>query len=362
MAANEAKGVAAAEAARTVADEADRVAAAQAARVTTEEAKGVVAAESARTAAEEAHRAAMIEDAHRAVAAETERLIAAGQAAAARIAAAAAAADAYAVAAAQRSAEEAKSVGAAHLEVIEPAALETAIVGSINHGHIRLEVSPPVSPASSDSKSSTSSCEPCDEAGWTAQALIAAATAAACEGRTFAELGHVPSGVRLNLSPKLASELVEAVPRALRLRKWTLAFSTEVDGYSLQSLLRKVEGRSESVLLLRDSGGAVFGAFISQPWRSGPRYFGTGETFLFSTRRSEGEEPQLRTFRWTRANDHFVHVDCGGLAFGSPECGLAIDASLEAGSSRISRTYGNDPLASANDFTCVRLEVWALSR
>jgi hypothetical protein len=35
------------------------------------------------------------------------------------------------------------------------------------------------------------------------------------------------------------------------------------------------------VLLVRDGGGYVFGAFCPEAWRPSPRFFGTGETFVF---------------------------------------------------------------------------------
>lgn len=51
-----------------------------------------------------------------------------------------------------------------------------------------------------------------------------------------------------------------------------------------------------SVLLVRDRGGAVFGCFTSEPWGPPrPRYFGNGESFVFSLR------PERRLWRWHAA-------------------------------------------------------------
>jgi hypothetical protein len=181
-------------------------------------------------------------------------------------------------------------------------------------------------------------------------------------GRTVASVGHVPAGARLLLSPSLLDQLCQAVPPSARLRTWSLAFCTDLDGCSLQTLFRRLDGCAQSVLLVRDASGALFGAYLSEAWRPGHRYFGTGESFLFSARRPADPEPRLVPFRWTRANAHFAHADAHGLSFGSPDSGLALDAALEAGSSCASRTYGNEPLAGSPDFRCVKLEVWALGR
>lgn len=36
-----------------------------------------------------------------------------------------------------------------------------------------------------------------------------------------------------------------------------------------------------SLLLVKDGGGAVFGAYVADAWRYNPRFYGTGETFVF---------------------------------------------------------------------------------
>lgn len=36
-----------------------------------------------------------------------------------------------------------------------------------------------------------------------------------------------------------------------------------------------------SILVIRDRAGHVFGCFCAEPWRVAPRYYGTGESFVF---------------------------------------------------------------------------------
>lgn len=44
---------------------------------------------------------------------------------------------------------------------------------------------------------------------------------------------------------------------------------------------RSGEQRGPCVLVVRDRGGAVFGCFTAEAWRVAPRYYGTGESFVF---------------------------------------------------------------------------------
>ena len=44
---------------------------------------------------------------------------------------------------------------------------------------------------------------------------------------------------------------------------------------------RAGEQRGPCVLVVRDRGSAVFGCFTAEAWRVAPRYYGTGESFVF---------------------------------------------------------------------------------
>ena len=50
-------------------------------------------------------------------------------------------------------------------------------------------------------------------------------------------------------------------------------------------MLRKAAGQAPSLLVVRDAAGAVFGAYAAEAWHMAPRFYGTGETFVFSVRR-----------------------------------------------------------------------------
>ena len=46
---------------------------------------------------------------------------------------------------------------------------------------------------------------------------------------------------------------------------------------------RRAPESGASVLVVRDTQQHVFGCFTSESWRVAPRYYGTGESFVFQT-------------------------------------------------------------------------------
>ena len=117
----------------------------------------------------------------------------------------------------------------------------------------------------------------------------------------------------------------------------------------------------ESVLLVRTRDGESFGAFTTEHWRVSPRYYGTGESFVFQMLNSEldDETDGVRVFRWTKRNDYFV--------FGRNECvavgggrgfALWLDEELSRGNSSRSDTFGNEPLSSTHEFEVSCVELW----
>lgn len=206
------------------------------------------------------------------------------------------------------------------------------------------------------------------------------------------------------LSPVDAARLVTHLPSRCVGKELTLVFSTQQHGYSLATLLRRARGAGPTLLVVMDDAGGVCGGFAARDWggddlvtalvpslplffratgRTGHtptpsaaaggapgRYFGSGETFLFSLR------PALAIHRWSRRNNHFqLAAPDTGLAFGGGGggFGLHLDAGLERGETGPCDTFGNPPLLppSAGDggaggggsvsFRVVRVEVWAFT-
>lgn len=155
--------------------------------------------------------------------------------------------------------------------------------------------------------------------------------------------------------------LASHMPLRHREKAWTLLYSTHRDGISMQTMLRKSRNMSPTVLVVRDMEKHVFGAFCSEPWKISSRYYGTGETFVFTI------SPQSRVWHWWWQKSREVQNDF--FMWGTPEAiavggaggyALWLDAELCQGISRSSLTFGNQSLSSSEEFMIGAVELWGL--
>ncbi|XP_078094282.1 nuclear receptor coactivator 7-like isoform X2 [Mustelus asterias] len=136
---------------------------------------------------------------------------------------------------------------------------------------------------------------------------------------------------------------------------WLLAYSTSLHGFSLKTLYRRVANTDSPVLLvLKDTHNQVFGALTSHPPRPSDRFYGTGETFLYTF------SLDFKIFRWSGANSFFIKGSSDSLAIGggSGHFGLWLDEDLNHGRSNPCETFNNIVLSKNEDFKVQDLEVW----
>eukprot|EP00891_Asterochloris_glomerata_P006940 jgi/Astpho2/6940/gw1.00107.175.1_t len=153
--------------------------------------------------------------------------------------------------------------------------------------------------------------------------------------------------------------LTAAVPMRHKWRDWQLLYSTSRDGISLKTLYRRAAGHKATLLVVRDAQQCVFGCFASETWKVAPRYFGTGECFVFQL------QPQRLMWKWwqrknaQKRNDFFQFSTGEALCMGgAPVCALRLDAELDRGVSGISETFGSPCLAGSQDFIIGKVELW----
>jgi len=173
-------------------------------------------------------------------------------------------------------------------------------------------------------------------------------------------------------------QIVSALPIRFHRKHWQLVYSTYENGISMGTLLRRaVDDAGETILLVKTTRGTVFGAYHGTPYElSGRRYYGNGETFLFSFANTDSAGRQLfQVYTWSKKNDFFVRSsDTSGISFGGGDdgkCGLFIDSTLAYGVSHPCETFDSnclnrDPTRSYyeshkeedEEFDILAVEVW----
>ncbi|XP_014599530.1 PREDICTED: nuclear receptor coactivator 7 isoform X5 [Polistes canadensis] len=158
------------------------------------------------------------------------------------------------------------------------------------------------------------------------------------------------------LSDEHREHLCRHLPARAEGYLWTLVFSTSQNGFSLNSMYRKM-GKIESPILLviEDTEGNVFGALTSCALHVSDHFYGTGESLLFRF------TPRFQAFNWTGDNLYFIKGNNESLAIGAGDgkFGLWLDGDLYQGRTQSCSTYGNEPLAPHEDFVVKTLECWA---
>lgn len=167
---------------------------------------------------------------------------------------------------------------------------------------------------------------------------------------------------------------------------WALKFRLSRDGADLETLLSKVSDAERTIILLKDSGGAVFGGVAGEAWRHSAHFYGNTQSLVFhsmsepSTAESDQDastgsgrrvftckhgSASIRVFRWSGGNRYFQSVNTRG-SFTSVGMGAggsfawALDAELLRGTSGPCATFNSPQLSSSAQFKCVELEVWQL--
>jgi TLD len=85
---------------------------------------------------------------------------------------------------------------------------------------------------------------------------------------------------------------------------WKLVYSTEQHGISIKTLFSNCSKyKTAMILVIKDTLGSVFGAFLSEPPHLDKHYYGNGHCFLWKKKpASQG----VSIFYTTGRNEHFI--------------------------------------------------------
>ena len=133
------------------------------------------------------------------------------------------------------------------------------------------------------------------------------------------------------------------IPPRFRLLNLGLTFTTAEHGRHILTLFDRCRESEPLLMLIETVSGKVIGAYISKSLTNehGQRFYGTGETFIFSI----SPTPFKYDWKMSSGNMAFTCATDKFIAFGTGEdFGLWIDKFLTRVSSGASTTFGNKPL------------------
>ncbi|PPJ55627.1 hypothetical protein CBER1_03754 [Cercospora berteroae] len=221
------------------------------------------------------------------------------------------------------------------------------------------------------------------------------------------------------LRKAVAEEIRLLVPPRLQLQdKWHLIYSIDQNGSTLSTVYNLCDPyrgkRGGFVVVVRDASGGVFGAYLSDPPKPQPHYYGNGECFLWramtlpalpdlmdlppppsedtthaqrmttigvprtdssaslaslkvpgtnghKTGTATPERIRFKAFPYTGENDFtiFCQQDYLSVGGGDGHYGLWLDQSLGNGVSATCPTFGNEPLSEeGSKFDIMGVEIW----
>lgn len=174
------------------------------------------------------------------------------------------------------------------------------------------------------------------------------------------------------LTKTIATEIRSLLPPRLQLHDtWHCIYNLDQHGVSLGTLYSKcfdyrdkLGERPGFVLVVKDSNGSIFGAFVNEYFRPASSYFGNGECFLYKTEMLKQGGMRFKAFPWTGLNDYQMYctLDFLSVGGGDGKYGLWLDDRLEKGISSSTLTFGNEALPNnveeGRTFAVDTVEIW----
>ncbi|CAD6268368.1 unnamed protein product [Miscanthus lutarioriparius] len=148
-------------------------------------------------------------------------------------------------------------------------------------------------------------------------------------------------------------------------QEWKLLYHSSLHGQSFNTFLGKVtNGDAQTVLIVKDPEGSIYGGYASQPWERHSDFYGDMKTFLFKL------YPQASIFCPTGANKNLQWCAINfssenipnGIGFGGQphHFGLFLSANFDQGHSFTCSTFTSPPLSKTNRFRPEVIECWGI--
>jgi len=176
------------------------------------------------------------------------------------------------------------------------------------------------------------------------------------------------------LQPSQMKALIASggLPPSLKFCKWKRLYCVSRDGDSFEQFLRLVQGHNRTILVVRTTGGGLFGGFADTRWeakhnrRYANEFYGSAQAFLFRfPNYGQGRrEDKIVIYKWSGANRYIQLCDAARrtVAFGGGgdegDFGLCIEEDFRRGTTGHCSTFENEALCDEGYFDVQDLEVW----
>jgi hypothetical protein len=160
------------------------------------------------------------------------------------------------------------------------------------------------------------------------------------------------------LSERQLRELHQSLPYYHKYKNMKLLYSTSKDGIAMKTFYQKTQGYLISIVLIKDDNQNVFGGFLSEEIRKSDKFYGTGESFVFTFHNGE----RIHVYEGTCENEYYIYSDDEIFAMGCSDnfFSIVVRDDFLKGSSRHTITYKNPILSGKEEFFCQKFEVWTL--
>lgn len=152
--------------------------------------------------------------------------------------------------------------------------------------------------------------------------------------------------------------ILACTPAYLYWLTWKKLFDLNEDGTSFTTLIDRVGGARETLIIVKTNEGDIIGAFTSVPLKFDGKVGGNSDCFVFSV-----EFGELQQYKNIDDNHQgYWCIDKENIRFGidKKQCSLFIGENFSRGTSQSSATFGNHPpLTQSTEFKISAVEVWA---
>ena len=113
------------------------------------------------------------------------------------------------------------------------------------------------------------------------------------------------------------SNLVENFPSMMKTMDWTLVYSVNRDGVSVGTFFEKCRDWRYTLLVIKDTQGFIFGGFCCEVWKQSSKFYGTGESFIYTFKNGNN----VTVFDWTGENDQIQWANQESIGLGGGTLG-----------------------------------------